>query len=172
MWHLRDRADWPFSWTIFIIRADATINNVLIMLTNLLNKIIWFEDTVTRKIIINLNTMIQAHFSIVFFSSNIFLTLIYDSVLNMDISTYMIKTYSYSSKIFIITNIKVIIGTPFQLGLKIIYIHTRSREEIIVVEISFVSNINLFFFVKRPVIWFFMLIDLTFGTFFKSNETG
>ena len=60
--HLRDRANWPFSYTILIMCIDEKTTNMLVMVMNALKKI-WFENTVIRTISINHNTMTQSHFS-------------------------------------------------------------------------------------------------------------
>ena len=62
MGHYRDRADRLFSYTIFIIRVDTNIANFLVMLKNLLNKKILFDETVIIKINIDHNAMIQTYF--------------------------------------------------------------------------------------------------------------
>ena len=61
--NFRDRAYWTLSYTILIMRVDATTMNVFIMIKNAMNKNILFEDTIIRKISINHNNMIQYCFS-------------------------------------------------------------------------------------------------------------
>ena len=60
--HFRDRADWPFSYTILIMSVDSIIANMFFILINVLNKNSCFEDIVISKTSINHNTIIQAHF--------------------------------------------------------------------------------------------------------------
>ena len=56
-----DRYDWPFSYTILMMCVDFTIKHLLIMITNVLNKTVFFVDIMISKISVNHNTMIQAH---------------------------------------------------------------------------------------------------------------
>ena len=60
MGHFIDRVYQLFICTIYNILVYATIAGTLFMIVNVLNKVIFFEDTVVSKISINHNTIIQA----------------------------------------------------------------------------------------------------------------
>ena len=64
--HLRNGGYWPLIDPILIMCIGATIMNVFIMLTNVTNKMICSEYTVTSEISINHNTTSQAYCIIVF----------------------------------------------------------------------------------------------------------
>ena len=61
----------------------------------------------------------------------------------------------------------------FQSAFKMIYRHTRTRSEMIVVERSFMSNANIYFFLlKRPAFCVCVLKNFTSGKLFKRNMNG
>ena len=65
------------------------------------------------------------------------------------------------------------IGKLFQLGLKMIHRKTITRADMIVMERSFIRDINIYFLsMKSLEIWFGILKDFTFGTFSKGNVIG
>ena len=79
-------------------------------------------------------------------------------MLNMDISTNIMNKYASSYKVFMHATNKLIISTPFNPGLKMIYRKTRTRVEMVVPEKAFTKNLNLCFLsVKIQVILFCML---------------
>ena len=68
---------------------------------------------------------------------------------------------------------KGIIGTKFQLRIKMIYRHTITRAEMIFTDKSFMSDVIMCFIsVKSLVLWFCILTEFTFGKLFKGNKTG
>ena len=91
MGYFRDSADGPFGYTIFTISVNATIENTLVIIVNVLNKIICFEESVISKISIDQNYMIKARFSIVLFGLNSFWMKKPELMLNMNISTHIIN---------------------------------------------------------------------------------
>ena len=91
----------------------------------------------------------------------------------MNISTHMINKDSSYYKIFRGANTKESRGKTFQSGLKMIHIHTRTREEMIVMERSLLGDINMWFIsVKSIEIFFCILKNFTFGMLFKGNVTA
>ena len=83
------------------------------MLTNMLNQNISFKDILISKISINHNNMIQAHFFILLFNLNSFLTRKSKLTFNMDISTHMINKDASPYKLFKSVTTTGIIGKPF-----------------------------------------------------------